>query len=45
MAACRGVASTIAFGGDSRNSILPFGILSKLIIGIEDESGVLPVNQ
>lgn len=43
MAAWRGVASTIAFGGDSRKSIPPFVILSKLKMGIVFESDALPV--
>lgn len=42
MAAWSGVASTIAFGGDSRKSIPPFVILSESMIGIEFDSGVLP---
>lgn len=45
MAACRGVASTIAFGGDSLESINPFVVmLSRLIIGIEFVSHGFPVD-
>lgn len=42
MAAWRGVASTIALGGDSRKSITPFETFARCMIEREGDSGEFP---